>query len=96
MQTTAPDCAKNRKRVFLIRPGALHILLLRECGLELGLSLRHDDLVHETALELGGKQADLLSVCLDRLRQDLGLGVQRAERVIVLGHVRLHSKAHHC
>ncbi len=48
--------------MLLIGPGSLHIPLLGECGLELGLRLTHDDLAHQPAFELDREQANLLPI----------------------------------
>src|SRR5207244_3687811 len=73
-----------------------HISKLGDCAFELGLSLRHDDWVDETVPELNGQQADLLSICIDGLRQDLDLCVQGPKRVVVPCHVGLDNELDHC
>ena len=82
--------------MFLVGAGALHIPLLSQCGLELGLGLRQDQRAHQPVLELDGEDADLLSIGLDVLRQDLPLGVQPAKRVVALGHIRRNREPDHC
>ena len=62
--------------MFLVGAGALHIPLLSQCGLELGLGLRQDQRAHQPVLELDGEDADLLSIGLHVLRQDLPLGAR--------------------
>ncbi len=81
--------------MFLIGAGSLHVPLLGECGLELGLRLIQDDLAHEPAFELDREQANLLPICRDVFGEDLGLGVQRAKRVIEAGHVGLDREPNH-
>jgi len=48
--------------MFLVGAGALHIPLLRQRALELGLSLSQDPRAHQPVLELDGEDADLFSI----------------------------------
>ena len=82
--------------MFLICARSLSIVQLGERGFELSLSLIHDDRTHETAPELSGKKTDLLPICLDGLRQDLSLGIQRAKGEVRQAYVRLDSQPYHC
>jgi hypothetical protein len=51
---------EDRERMFQVGAGALHVALLGQRGLELGLGLIQDDRAHEPGPELGGEEADLL------------------------------------
>jgi hypothetical protein len=87
--------AQNRQRVLEVGASALHIPLLGQGGLELGLGLIQDDRAHEPGPERHGEEADLLPVRHDGFGQDLGLRIQRSKRVVELGHARLDGEPDH-
>jgi len=86
----AQDC----QRVFRVGARARRVRQLRLRGLELRLGLGHDACADEARPELDREEPDLLLVGGHGVLQDLDLGVQRANRVVVLRHVGLDGEPH--
>ena len=81
--------------MFLVGAGALEIPLLRERRLQQRVGLGQHDRAREPGPDLNRQDAHLLSIGADGLRQDLGLRVQQAQRVVVLRDICLNHQPHH-
>ncbi len=73
--------------MFHVRPRPLHVAPLGLGRLELGLSLVKVDRADNAVFQLRRDDAHLLGERGHRFLKDLFLGVERAEHVVVGGHV---------